>query len=158
MEITVDDPMRDDVLELMAEHLADMQATSPPESVHALDAAGLAAPDITFYTARVEGQLLGSGALRELSPTEGEIKSMRTREAARGAGVASLLLGQLLIEARNRGYARVNLETGSEDYFLPARRLYARHGFVECGPFGDYVEDPNSIFMTFDLSADRATS
>ncbi|MEZ5092615.1 GNAT family N-acetyltransferase [Nocardioides sp.] len=148
MEIGLDDPRRADVLALLHEHLTEMRATSPPESVHALDAGALAAAGVSFWTAREHGQLVGCGALRELSPTHGEIKSMRTATAARGRGVAAALLAHVVAECRRRGYARVSLETGSQDFFAPARRLYARHGFVECGPFGDYLPDPNSVFMT----------
>lgn len=146
--IEPDDPLRDDVHVLLVEHLADMHATSPAESVHALDHAALADPAVTFWTAREDGELLGCAALRQLSGTEAEVKSMRTATAARGRGVAAALLVHLLGVARRRGYERVSLETGSQDFFDPARRLYARHGFTECGPFGDHVLDPSSVFMT----------
>ncbi|MFD7307817.1 GNAT family N-acetyltransferase [Promicromonospora sp. NPDC059942] len=161
MNVSPDSPARDDVLLLLDEHLADMFATSPAESVHALDHTALLAPTITFWTARDDdGTLLGCGALKELDGgsagpdgTSAEIKSMRTAGHARGRGVASALLGAVLAEATRRGYERVSLETGAEDYFAAARRLYARHGFVECGPFGSYVLDPNSVFMTLELPA-----
>ena len=146
-----DDPLRDDVHALLAEHLADMHVTSPPESVHALDHAALTDPAITFWTAREDGVLLGTAALLRLSDEHGEVKSMRTSGAARGRGVAATLLAHLLDEARSRGYARVSLETGSQDYFSAARRLYERHGFAACGPFGDYALDPHSVFMTREL-------
>lgn len=148
MEIRLDDPTRPEVALLLSEHLADMYATSPAESVHALDVAGLAAPGMTFWSARRDGEVLGCGALKELSADHGEVKSMRTTRAARGAGVASALLGRIVDEARGRDYRRLSLETGSQEFFAPARRLYRRHGFVECGPFGDYVLDPNSVFFT----------
>nr|WP_246256657.1 GNAT family N-acetyltransferase [Isoptericola halotolerans] len=140
---------------MLDEHLSDMFATSPPESVHALDLTALTAAHVTFLTARAhDGQLLGCGALSELTatapgaPGHGELKSMRTAHAARGRGVATAVLERLLGLAAERRYARVSLETGTEEYFAPARRLYARHGFVECGPFADYVTDPHSVFMT----------
>ena len=148
IEVAPDDPLRDDVHALLVEHLADMHVTSPPESVHALDHAALTDPAITFWTAREGGALLGSAALLRLSDEHGEVKSMRTTTAARGRGVAATLLVHLLDEARARGYARVSLETGSQDYFAAARRLYARHGFTESGPFGEYAPDPHSVFMT----------
>lgn len=148
MQIAIDDPWRDDVRGLLDEHLADMWATSPPESVHALDHGALAGPGMTFWTAREDGVLLGCGALKELSPTAGELKSMRTRAQARGRGVAAAMVEHLVGEARRRGYGSVSLETGVEDYFAAARRLYERHGFVMCGPFDAYVPDPNSVFMT----------
>lgn len=160
MNIASDSPARDDVRRLLDEHLTDMYATSPAESVHALDHSALLAPEITFWTARDDdGTLLGCGALKELDPGEAplhaEIKSMRTAAHARGRGVASALLATVLTEARQRRYARVSLETGSQDYFAPARRLYARHGFSECGPFGGYTSDPHSVFMTLELPAPR---
>ncbi|WP_141850592.1 GNAT family N-acetyltransferase [Lapillicoccus jejuensis] len=142
---------RDDVRALLAEHLLEMHATSPACSVHALDLTGLQDPAVTFWTVREAGALLGCGALKQLSPTHGEVKSMRTSPAARGRGVAALVLATVLDEARRRGYDQVSLETGSQDHFAPARRLYARHGFVGCGPFEGYGEDPNSTFMTLDL-------
>jgi putative acetyltransferase len=151
MDLAIDDPARDDVALLVDEHLADMHATSPPESVHALDVVALQVPTVTFWTARRDGALLGCAALKELAPTHGEVKSMRTAAAVRGAGVATALLLHVLDEARRRGYTRLSLETGSQDFFAPARRLYVRHGFTECGPFADYVPDPNSVFLTREL-------
>ena len=152
-----DSPARHDVVRLLDEHLADMFATSPAESVHALDLGALAGPDITLWTARdsaVPGGavLLGCGALKELGPEEAEIKSMRTAQHARGRGIAALVLRRILNEARLRGYRRLFLETGSQEFFAPARRLYARHGFVRCPPFAGYLPDPNSVFMVRSLA------
>lgn len=146
--IAAEDPTAADVLALLEEHLRDMYATSPPESVHALDVEALRAPGIRFYAARDAGVLLGCGALRWHDTTHAELKSMRTTLAARGTGVGRLLLAHLLAEAAAGGADRVSLETGVEPYFEPARRLYAQHGFVECPPFGSYLPDPNSVFMT----------
>jgi putative acetyltransferase len=148
VRIEVDDPYRADVLDLLAEHLADMYATSPPESVHALDPGRLAVPSITFWTVRDDGALLGCGALKELSAEHGEIKSMRTATAARGRGVGTRMLAHILAEADARRYSRVSLETGAQDFFAPAKRLYQRAGFTRCDPFGDYQPDVNSVFMT----------
>lgn len=152
IQIAHDDPAREDVHQLLSEHLADMFATSPAESVHALDPSALSGPSVTFWTARDEGGLLGCGALKHLySPDgpakHGEIKSMRTTASARGRGVATLILRHILDEARSRGYGRIYLETGTEEFFAPARRLYVRNGFTECPPFADYALDPNSVFM-----------
>jgi putative acetyltransferase len=146
--IEADDLSRPEVRRLIAEHLSDMRATSPPESIHALDLDALREPAVTFWTLWDDGSLLGCGALKELTPDHGEIKTMRTVSEARGRGIAAQLLGFLLDEARRRGYRRLSLETGTQDFFAPARRLYARHGFVECSPFANYVLDPNSAFMT----------
>jgi putative acetyltransferase len=151
MQITIDDPARDDVTRLLTEHLADMHATSPAESVHALDVTGLQAASVTFWTARRAHELLGCAALKELADDHGEVKSMRTAPAARGAGVGAALVAHVIAEARSRGYARLSLETGPQDFFAPARRLYARHGFEECGPFGDYRLDPHSVFFSLAL-------
>lgn len=148
MEISVDDPLRDDVVRLLEEHLADMRATSPPESVHALDPTALVGPGLTFWTLRDDGLLLGCAALKELDPGHAEIKSMRTANAARRRGVASRLLDHVLATARERGYARLSLETGTQDFFAPARSLYVSRGFTECGPFASYVLDPHSAFFT----------
>ncbi|MDQ0689406.1 GNAT family N-acetyltransferase [Arthrobacter sp. W4I7] len=156
ISIDRDDPTRGDVHQLLSEHLADMFATSPAESVHALDPSALSVPSITLWTAREDGGLLGCGALKLLEsltglPRHGEIKSMRTAAAARGKGVATLMLGHILADARARDLERIYLETGTEDYFAPARRLYVRNGFTKCPPFADYALDPNSVFMELRL-------
>lgn len=155
--IATDSPLREDVSALLDEHLRDMYATSPPESVHALDHGTLAADGVVFVTARTaEGVLLGCGALKEVEAGHGELKSMRTTAAARGRGVASAVLEHLTRLAAQRGWTRLSLETGAEDYFAAARRLYARHGFTGCGPFAGYTEDPNSVFMTRTLEQSGA--
>ncbi|MGR0319566.1 GNAT family N-acetyltransferase [Agromyces sp. ZXT2-3] len=139
------------VIRLLEDHLADMHATSPPESVHALDVSGLAVPEVTVWTIGEGDGLLGCVALKELDATHGELKSMRTDAAARGRGLGARLLEHVLAEAERRGYTRISLETGSEDFFRPARTLYAKYGFRECGPFAGYMLDPNSVFMTLEL-------
>jgi putative acetyltransferase len=151
VEIRVDDLSGPEVHELLGEHLRDMRLNSPPESVHALDLDGLRRPEITFWTAWEGGELLGCGALKELDPRHGEIKSMRTSAPHLRKGVAARLLEHILEEAVRRGYGRLSLETGSAEAFEPARRLYARFGFEFCGPFDGYVEDPYSVFMTKEL-------
>lgn len=139
------------VLAVLEEHLRDMHATSPACSVHALDVTGLQQPDVSVWAAVDGDEVLGTVALKELDPQHGELKSMRTVAAARGRGIGRLLLGHVVAEARARGYRRLSLETGSRDFFLPARTLYARARFVETGPFADYVLDPESVFMTMEL-------
>ncbi|SRR5579871_4448492 len=152
MLIILDDPTRADVVDLLTGHLAEMHRVSPPESIHALDPQALAIPAITFWTARDKaGRLMGCGALKELGPGAGEVKSMRTADAARKQGVGSAVLAAILAEARHRRYHTLSLETGSQPFFEPARRLYRQHGFIECGPFADYVLDPNSVFMSLRL-------
>ena len=148
MDIRLDDVSGPEIAALLQEHLRDMYRVSPPESVHALDLESLRQPDITFWTMWDAGVLAGCGALKELDSQHGEIKSMRTASSHRRQGVATQLLQHLLAEAKQRGYTRVSLETGSMDFFLPARALYASFGFEPCPPFADYIADPNSIFMT----------
>jgi putative acetyltransferase len=151
MHIEVDDLSRAAVRALLREHLDNMYELSPPESVHALDLSSLRAPDVTFWTAWDDGLLVGCGALKELDPAHGEVKSMRTPNALRRRGAGRAILAHIVGEARMRGYARLSLETGSMEAFLPAQRLYESFGFAYCGPFGTYREDPNSVFMSLEL-------
>lgn len=151
--IRKDDLNSPEVAALLQAHLDHAARHSPPESIHALDLAGLQAPEITFWGVWADGMLLGFGALRELAPDHGEIKSMHTALAHRGKGVAAHLLAYILREAKARSYQRVSLETGSMEGFAPARALYARFGFRVCPPFAEYREDPNSVCMTFELRA-----
>lgn len=148
MEIRVDDLSGEQVQALIREHLAGMHADSPPESVHALDLTGLKRPDVTFWSVWERDELLGCGALKELDGTHGEVKSMRTATAHLRKGVARAVLEHIVKVAKERGYERLSLETGSPDSFAPARRLYENLGFAYCGPFADYEEDPYSVFMT----------
>lgn len=149
MKIVRDDLTGPDIHRLLEEHLAHMHSQSPPESVHALDLERLRRPEISFWSVwSPDGALMGCGALKELDARHGEVKSMRTREAFRGQGVARAVLTHILEVARERGYERLSLETGSQPGFVPAVQLYTAFGFETCGPFEGYVEDPNSIFMT----------
>jgi putative acetyltransferase len=152
MQIVVDDPARPEVRALLEEHLRSMYELSPPESVHALDVSKLQAPDITFWTVRDGALLLGCGALKELDAHHGEIKSMRTPLAWRRRGAGRAVLTHIVAVARERGYERLSLETGSMEAFVPARRLYERFGFQYCTPFGDYKLDPYSLFMTLRIT------
>jgi putative acetyltransferase len=154
MHIEIDDPGRPDVLALLEEHLRDMHALGPPESVHALDVSALQRAGITFWSVRAaDGRLLGCGALKQLDATHGEIKSMRTPQALRRRGAGRAMLAHIVRAARERGCTRLSLETGSAAAFAPAQALYASVGFRHCGPFGDYVDDPHSVFMTLVLDA-----
>ena len=148
MEIRRDELRGAEIRALLDEHLLEMHSISPPESVHALDLTGLRRPEITFWTVWSGEMLLGCGALKEIDPTHGEIKSMRTAAKHRRSGVARALLEHIVQEARTRRYARLSLETGSETAFAPARSLYESFGFSYCPPFDGYREDPNSVFMT----------
>lgn len=153
LRIVEDDLSGAAIRALLEDHLRDMHALSPPESVHAMAVDRLRAPDVTFWSAWDGDALLGCGALRELDATHGEVKSMRTAPARRGGGVARAVLARVMAEARARGYTRLSLETGSHAAFEPARRLYASVGFEPCPPFGDYTDDPHSVFMTLRLPA-----
>jgi putative acetyltransferase len=151
MHIRLDDLTGPEVHALLEEHLRNMRAISPPDSVHALDLAALRRTEITFWTIWDGNELLGCGALKELDPTHGEVKSMRTAMAHRRKGVGRAMLEHIVAEARRRGYARLSLETGAMAPFAPAHRLYEGFGFTACGPFADYADDPNSRFFTLDL-------
>ena len=151
MDIKIDDLLGEKIIELIRIHLAGMAENSPPESIHALNVEKLKQPNITFYSAWEGDELLGCGALKELTATHGEIKSMRTAEKHVRKGVARAILQHLINEAKTRGYTKVSLETGSMDAFKPARHLYETFGFTYCEPFDQYTDDPNSTFMTLNL-------
>ena len=151
MEIRRDDLRGPEIAALLREHLRALALLSPPESMHALDLDKLRRPDITFWSVWEGSELMGCGALKELDPGHGEIKSMRTAAAHLRKGVAAALVRHMLDEALSRSYRRLSLETGSMAAFAPAHNLYSRFGFRRCGPFAGYVEDPNSVFMTKEL-------
>ncbi|MEV6851033.1 GNAT family N-acetyltransferase [Actinoplanes sp. NPDC051411] len=148
MKIEVDDLSGPEIRALLREHVEEMYLISPPESVHALDLDGLLKPEVTFWSVRDGGGLVGCGALKELDSLTGELKSMRTARGATRRGVAATLLAHIIEEARKRRYERLYLETGAEDFFAPARALYARFGFEACEPFAGYTDDPNSVYLT----------
>ena len=151
MEIKLDDLNGPEIANLLDEHRETMKATTPPESAHALNLDELRHPDIAFWSLWIGNDIAGCGALKKLDSTHAEIKSMRTSKRHQRKGVAAKVLEYLILEAKQRGYKKLSLETGAMEYFLPARSLYAKSGFIVCGPFGNYVLDPNSVFMTMDL-------
>lgn len=151
MRIIIDDLSGQAIADFLEAHIQDMRTVSPPQSKHALDLEGLRQPDITFWSVYREDRLVACGALKELDPRHGELKSMRVASEARGQGVASRLLAHILHTARARGYERVSLETGAMAFFHPAVALYRKYGFLPCPPFGEYREDPNSLFMSLAL-------
>ena len=153
MRIEIDDLTRSQVHDLLREHLANMHQLSPPESVHALDLSALRTPDITFWSVWDDATLLGCGALKELDVRHGEVKSMRTPAAQRRRGAARAVLMHIIGVAKSRGYSRLSLETGAQAPFKPAHALYESFGFVRCGPFADYTDDPNSVYFTLELPA-----
>lgn len=150
----LDDPR---VQKLLIHHFHTARAETAPGSAHALDLSGLKAPDVLFWSAWAGDCVIAVGALKRLSESHGEIKSMHTAEAHRRKGIGSAMLRHIITEARKMGLSRLSSETGSWPYFIPARELYRRHGFVECPPFGSYVLDPNSIFMTLELKTATCT-
>jgi putative acetyltransferase len=141
------------VVRLLGVHLSNARAQTAPGSAHALDISGLMAPEVSFWSAWEEGNLLAVGAMKRLSKTHGEVKSMHTAETARRRGIGSAVLQHIVDAARHSGITKLSLETGSWAYFQPAVALYKRHGFVECAPFDGYKPEPNSIFLTRDLQA-----
>jgi len=153
MLIRRDDPLEPRIRALLERHVARARAETAPGSAHALEVGQLRAPEIVLFAAWDGAEALGVIALKRLALAHGEVKSMYTAERARRRGVAAALLAHLIAEARTLQLERLSLETGSWDYFEPARRFYRRWGFRECGPFADYRPDPNSVFMTLELGA-----
>ena len=156
MRIEIDDLSRPEIHALLEEHMQSMYELSPPESVHALDLTQLRRPEITFWSAWEGPLLLGCGALKELTPKHGEVKSMRTPNALRRKGAGRAILAHIIDTALSRSYERLSLETGSMAGFEPALALYKSFGFSYCEPFGEYRADPNSVFMTLRLQTPRA--
>lgn len=145
-----DDPRVEDLVRV---HHCSAHTQTEPGSAHALDLGGLRSPGIRVWTLWGDGDaLLAIGALKQISSDHGEVKSMHTAQAARRRGAGSAMLRHIIDAARASGFSRLSLETGSSGHFLPARELYRRHGFVECGPFADYAPDSNSVFLSLDLS------
>lgn len=149
--IVTDDLTGAEIRSLLELHFAGMLDNSPEGSCHFLDLDGLRQPDVTFWSIWSRWSLAGCGALREIDPAHGEVKSMRTAPDHLGRGVGRAMLAHLLDVAGERGYERLSLETGSSSAFDAARHLYATHGFTECEPFGDYTHDPFSRFYTMEL-------
>jgi putative acetyltransferase len=148
VKIIVDDLSGPEIAAFLQEHVDQMRAITPLESKHALDLDGLRQPDITFWTVWDGDTLVGCGAIKTLDPDHAELKSMRTATARKRSGIASLLLEHIIAEATRRGFARLSLETGSAEFFQPARSLYEKFGFDYCDPFANYVHDPHSTYMT----------
>lgn len=148
IQILQDDLTAPDIVALLEYHLAEMARHSPICSVHAFPVERLRADDVTFWSVRLNGQLAGCGALKQVDPGHGELKSMRTDPAFVRRGLGEAMLLHLMAEATARGYTRLSLETGRPEPFYPAHALYRKHGFSECPPFGDYTEDPFSMCMT----------
>ena len=140
-----------DVHALLAAHFEAMRATSPPDACHVLPIDRLRDPAVTFWSARERGELVGVGALKQLTRTHGEIKSMRTAPGALGRGVGRQVLRHIIAEAKSRGYCRLSLETGSTARFVAALSLYESEGFAPSGPFGDYQPTPFTRFFTREI-------
>lgn len=151
VEISIDDPRASDVRRLVERHLEFAMSHKPPGDIHALDVAGLLDPAVTFFSYRAGGELLAVGALKLLDRHRAELKSMHTAEAARGRGIGRAMVAHLIANARDRGFRRVSLKTGSQSAFAPARSLYTSAGFTPCAPFGGYRPSRDSTFMTLSL-------
>jgi putative acetyltransferase len=150
--IALESPLQPGLSGLMARHTEAMHADTPPESIHMLDAAELAAPEIAFFVMREDGRPIGMGALKRHDGGLAEIKSMHVLSQLRGRGLARQMLDHLVAEARAAGMRRVSLETGAQESFAPARKLYETAGFVTCPPFAAYRADPMSAYMTLSLA------
>ena len=148
LTVVVDDLSGPEIAAFLEEHVRQMRAITPLESKYALDLDSLRRPEITFWSVLASGTIVGCGALKRLDPGHAEIKSMRTAPARRGGGVASLLLTHMITEARRLGYRRLSLETGTDEFFRPARGLYEKFGFAYCDPFADYGPSAYNTFMT----------
>ncbi len=153
MRIVVDDLTGPQIVRFLEEHVREMRATTPPESKHALDLDALRGPGITFWSVMDGGTVVGCGALKRLDADHAEVKSMRTLAARKRSGIASLILGHIIDEAQRMGFTRLSLETGSAEFFAPARKLYEKFGFTYCEPFAGYRPDPLSVFLTRTLAA-----
>lgn len=151
MDIIIDDLTGPEVAKLLTEHHEDMHKHSPPESIHAMDLSALQSQDVTFWSAWINGELAGCGALKQLDKHHGELKSMRTARNFLRQGIAAKLLTHILNEAKKHNYTKISLETGTMAAFSPARNMYEKFGFEYCAPFAHYSEDPNSTFMTKNL-------
>jgi putative acetyltransferase len=149
VQIVVDDLSGPQIAQFLDEHVQEMRSITPsPESKHALDLDDLRKPEITFWSVMDRATLVGCGAIKRLDASHAEVKSMRTAPARRRDGTASMLLGHIITEAKRMGFTRLSLETGSYEFFLPARKLYEKFGFEYCEPFAGYQADSNSVFMT----------
>jgi putative acetyltransferase len=149
VQIVVDDLSGPQIAQFLDEHVQEMRSITPsPESKHALDLDDLRKPEVTFWSVMDGATLVGCGAIKRLDASHAEVKSMRAAPARRRDGIASLLLEHMITEAQRMGFTRLSLETGSYEFFLPARKLYEKFGFYYCEPFADYQADPNSVFMT----------
>lgn len=152
MQIKSDDLNGPEIKALLQRHADEMEAASPPDSCHYLDLDELRAPEISFWSIWDDNCPLGCGALKEIDAEFGEIKSMHVHTDARGQGISDTMLDHILKEAHRRSYKRLSLETGAMAAFIPARKLYEKYQFEECPPFGDYVKNIHSIFMTKTLA------
>jgi putative acetyltransferase len=148
VKIVVDDLTGADIAAFLQAHVDEMIAVTPPQSKHALDLPGLRVPEVTFWRVMDGGTLVGCGALKALDADHAEVKSMRTAPDHKRRGIATMMLRHIITEAKRMGFSRLSLETGSFEFFTPARALYEGNGFEYTGPFGDYTLDPNSVYMT----------
>ncbi|WP_298258863.1 GNAT family N-acetyltransferase [uncultured Litoreibacter sp.] len=143
------DPRDPQVTALLKASHALMESLFPPEDNHYLSIDALCVPEVHFFAAYEGDTVLGCGAFKVVGDY-GEVKSMFTAEAGRGKGVASAVLNEIEAQASTMGLKMLKLETG--DLLHAAHKLYAKHGFTPCSPFGDYEESKSSVFMEKPLS------
>ncbi|MDS9467883.1 GNAT family N-acetyltransferase [Paracoccus sp. MBLB3053] len=151
LSLAQESPLGDDLELLFQRHTEDMHADTPPESIHMMPRKELEHPEIAFFVLRDAGRPIGMGAIKRIAPDHGEVKSMHVLIEERGRGLSRFVVNGMIDHARAWGLSRLSLETGSQPMFLPARMLYERVGFEQCGPFGNYRLDPNSVYMTLEL-------
>ena len=148
MKIVVDDLSGPQIAEFLREHIQQMRSITPLESKHALDLDALRTPEVTFWSVMDGDAVVSCGAIKQLDPAHAELKSMRTAPARTRSGIASLLLGHILTEAKRRGFSRLSLETGTAEFFLPARMLYEKLGSDYCEPFAHYKHGSDGSSQT----------
>jgi len=151
VKIVVDDLSGPEIADFLTEHVREMQSLTPPEHAYALDLDELRKPEITFWSVVDGDSLVGCGAIKRLDADHAELKSMRTATDRKRGGIASRLLEHIIAEATRMGFTRLSLETGTAEFFRPARELYAKYGFAYCEPFADYRPSPHNTFMSRSL-------
>jgi putative acetyltransferase len=148
IEITIEQSLTEELAQVLQAHWLFCTSTTPIEHVYALDASRLFTPEITVFGARIQGELVGVGALRKLDEEHAELKSMHTLAKSRGLGIGKAMVAHIEQFAKNQGVKRISLETGATEPFKPARQLYKSLGYQTCEAFGEYVLSEDNTCMT----------